>query len=239
MDTASSYVTECKGYTGFDYIIIDNEHSPVEAEASVGIVRAAELTGLTPFARGREISRPAVLKFLDVGVQGLIVPNVKAADEVKELVSYCKYSPLGQRGFCPSRKDGWGFDGELSVRETMDFFNDNVLLIPQCETSEALEAIEEIAAVDGVDSIFVGSFDLSISMGIPGDFENQVFKAALERILKAVHDAGKFCILFAGTPEKAIEGFHSGFDSITYSLDAGIIISCFREKVNYIKENIR
>lgn len=238
VDTASSYVAECIGYTGFDYIIIDNEHSPVEAETSAGIVRAAELTGLTPFARVREISRPAVLKLLDVGVQGLIIPNVKTADEVKELVAYCKYSPLGQRGFCPSRKDGWGFDGELSVRETMDFFNDNVLLIPQCETAEALDAIEEIAAVDGVDGIFVGPFDLSISMGMPGDFENPVFKAALERILKAVHGAGKFCIIFAGSPEKAIDGFNNGFDSVTYSLDAGIIISCFREKVNYIRENM-
>lgn len=238
VDTASSYVAECIGYSGFDYIIIDNEHSPVEAETSTEIIRAAELTGLTPFARVREISRPAILKLLDVGAQGLIVPNVKTAAEVKKLVSYCKYSPLGGRGFCPSRKDGWGFDGELSVRETMDFFNDNVLLIPQCETVEALEVIEEIAAVDGVDGIFIGPFDLSISMGMPGDFENPVFKSALERIRKAVHDAGKFCILFAGTEEKAIEGLNSGFDSVTYSLDAGLIVSCFREKVKYIKGSI-
>ena len=77
-------------------------------------------------------------------------------------------------------------------------------------------------------------------MGIPGDFENPVFKAALSRIFKAVKDAGKFCILFASTPDKAIEGFSNGYDSITYSIDAGVIISCFKEKVEYIKgENVR
>lgn len=237
-DTCSSYVVECIGKTGFDYVIIDNEHSPVEAETSAELIRAAELNGLTPFARVREISRPAILKLLDVGAQGLIVPNVKTVDEVKQIVSYCKYSPLGNRGFCPSRKDGWGFDGNLGVRETMDFFNENVLLIPQCETAEALESIEDIAAVDGVDGIFVGPFDLSISMGIPGEFENPVFKAALRRIVNAVHNAGKFCIIFAGTTEKAIEGYDEGFDSVTYNLDAGLIISCFKEKVNYIKSNI-
>lgn len=239
VDTASSYVVECIGRTGFDYVVIDNEHSPIEAETSAELIRAAELSGLTPFARVREISRPAVLKLLDVGAQGLIVPSVKTVDEVKEIVSYCKYSPLGNRGFCPSRKDGWGFDGNLSVSETMDFFNDNVLLMPQCETVEALETIEEIAAVEGVDGIFVGPFDLSISMGIPGEFDNPVFKAALARILKAAHDAGKFCVIFAATPEKAIEGYSEGFDSVTYSLDASMIVSCFREKVDFIKDSYK
>ena len=234
-DTASPYVVECLGRAGFDYVIIDNEHSPVEAETSAEMIRAAELTGLTPFVRVREISRPAVLKLLDVGAQGLIVPNVNSPDEVRALVSYAKYAPVGNRGFCPSRKDGWGYGLPLGVAETMAHFNDQVLLIPQCETLGALEHIEEIAETEGVDGIFVGPFDLSIAMGIPGRFDTPDFQAALARILRACHAAGKFCLLFAMSTDKVLEGFGQGFDSMTYHLDAGLMIECFRERLREIR----
>ena len=175
-DTASVSLMECLGRTGLDFAIIDNEHSPIEAETTAALVRAAELSGICPLARVREISRPAVLKLLDVGVQGLIVPNVKTLEQVQELVNYAKYYPIGQRGFCPSRKDGWGFDGLGSVPETMRHFNGETLLFPQCETAEALDIIEDICAVDGVDGIFVGPFDLSISMGMPGSSTRRNFR---------------------------------------------------------------
>ena len=237
-DMCSSYAVEAIGKSGFDYIIIDNEHSPIEAETSAEMIRACELSGVTPFCRIREISRPAVLKLLDVGAQGLIVPNVNTLEDVKQLVSFCKYKPIGNRGFCPSRKDGWGFDLNMSVAETMAYFNNEVLLVPQCETVGALENIEEIAATEGVDGIFVGPFDLSISMGMPGDFKNPVFLAALERVQKACCDAGKFCILFTGTAEGVTDGFARGFDSMTYGTDAGLLIECFREKIDGIKKEI-
>ena len=235
VNLASSAVVECIGRTGFDYVIIDNEHSPIEAETSAQLIRATELSGLTPLVRVRENSRPAILKLLDVGAQGIVVPNIRTVDEAKEIVSYAKYRPVGDRGFCPSRKDGWGFDGALSVRETMDFFNENVLLFLQCETAEALACVEDIAAVEGVDGLFIGPFDLSIAMGIPGEFENPAFKEALARVRKAAHDNGKLCLIFAGTPEKTIENFAEGYDSVAYGMDAGILISSFREKVDQIK----
>lgn len=238
VETASESIVECLGRTGFDYIIFDNEHSPIEAETTAKLCRAAELTGITPLARIREISRPAVLKLLDVGVAGLIVPNVKTLDEVHELVSYTKYYPIGQRGFCPSRKDGWGFDFEGTVQETMDYFNENTLLIPQCETLEAFENIEQIAAVDGVDGIFVGPFDLSISMGIPGQFDRPEFQAALTRILNAVHAAGKFCILFTGSVQGVAQGFRQGFDSMTYSLDAALFIKALKAEAEACRQGL-
>lgn len=237
-DMASNYVVECLGRTGFDYVIIDNEHSPVEAETSAEMIRSAELAGITPFCRVREISRPAILKLLDVGAKGLIVPNVNSMEDIEKIVSYCKYKPIGNRGFCPSRKDGWGFDLGLSVPETMNYFNNEVLLIPQCETVGALECIEEIAATEGIDGIFIGPFDLSISMGIPGEFSNPIFQDAIKRVLKACHDAGKFCILFTGTADGVVDGFNKGYDSVTYNLDAGLMIECFRERLNSIKAKL-
>ena len=238
VDTCSSYVVECLGRCGFDYVIIDNEHSPLEAETSAELIKAAELCSMTALARVREISRPAILKLLDVGAKGLIVPNVNTIEDVEKLVSYCKYKPVGNRGFCPSRKDGWGKDLNMSVADTMKYFNDEVLLIPQCETVGALEHIEEIAAMEGVDGIFIGPFDLSISMGIPGEFSNPVFEDAIKRVLDACHNCGKFCMLFAGSEQAVYDGFTKGYDSMTYSLDAGLIIEHIGGKIAEIKEKI-
>lgn len=228
---ASGSVTmmECLGRTGLDFVVIDNEHAPMEAETTVDLVRAAELTGLCPLARVREISRPAVLKLLDVGVKGLIVPNVQSVEDMKTLISYAKYYPLGERGFCPTRKDGWGFDMPDAVPEIMSRFNEETLLIPQCETVGALEAIEEITALDGVDGIFVGPFDLSISMGIPGQFQSEAFQAALTRILCACHEAGKFCLFFGGTKEAVQQGFARGFDGMAYGIDTMLFIQLLRD----------
>lgn len=224
-DTASVSLMECLGRTGLDFAIIDNEHSPIEAE--------------TTAARVREISRPAVLKLLDVGVQGLIVPNVKTLEQVQELVNYAKYYPIGQRGFCPSRKDGWGFDGLGSVPETMRHFNGETLLFPQCETAEALDIIEDICAVDGVDGIFVGPFDLSISMGMPGQLDAPEFQAAITRIVAACHAAGKYCMFFTGTADGVVDGFRRGFDAMAYSLDAALFIQGVKRDVEDIRSRLQ
>ena len=222
--TGSPAVVECLGCAGLDFVILDNEHSPIEAETTAALVRAAELRNITPLARIREISRPAILKLLDVGVQGLIIPDVRSADDIRRIVSYAKYSPVGQRGFCPSRKDGWGTDPQCDVLDTMAHYNAETLVIPQCETAEALADIETIAAMDGVDGIFIGPFDLSISMGIPGDFENPMFRAALERILAACRAAGKPCLIFTGDGAGAAARFAQGYDGVAMGLDATLLI---------------
>ena len=221
-DTASASLMECLGRTGLDFAIIDNEHSPIEAETTAALVRAAELSGICPIARVREISRPAVLKLLDVGVQGLIVPNVKTLEQVHTLVDYAKYYPIGQRGFCPSRKDGWGFDGLGSVPETMRHFNGETLLFPQCETAEALDIIEDICAVDGVDGIFVGPFDLSISMGMPGQFDAPEFQAAITRIVAACRAAGKYCMFFTGTADGVVDPMQPAFSAFVFKIQANM-----------------
>ena len=236
--SGSATVVECLVRTGLDFVVIDNEHSPMEAETSMALIRAAESGGLCPLARVREISRPAVLKLLDVGAQGLIVPNVQSVDDVKKLISYAKYAPVGDRGFCPTRKDGWGFDTAETVWSLMARINAETLLIPQCETVGALNAIEDIVALDGVDGIFVGPFDLSISMGLPGQFDHPDFTAAVDRIIKACHDAGKFCLFFGGTPEAVTAGFLRGFDGMAYSIDTVALIKAVKTDVDAIRKTM-
>ena len=202
------------------------------------LIRAAELSNLTPLCRVRDLSRSAVLKLLDVGARGLIVPNIHSVEEVQQIIDYAKFAPIGQRGFCPTRKDGWGFDTERTTAETMAVMNEATLLLPQCETAEALEHIEEIVALEGVDGVFIGPFDLSISMGIPGQFNHPDFVAALANVQKACRDAGKFCMIFAGAPAAVAERFQQGYDSVAYGLDASVLIAAFKANLADIRSKI-
>lgn len=101
VSTGSAAVVECLGCTGLDFVILDNEHSPIEAETTATLVRAAECRGLTPLARVREISRPAILKLLDVGVQGLIIPDVRGVEDARRIIRYAQIRPLGPARLLP------------------------------------------------------------------------------------------------------------------------------------------
>lgn len=225
-------VMESLARTGLDYVIIDTEHGCFSEETAADAVLAAERGGLLPFVRIGDIRRPYVLRMLDIGARGLIVPNIRTPEEVRELVSAAKFPPLGNRGFCPNRTTGWGADEwSKDVLSYMEECNRRCRLIPQCETREALEQIEEIAALPGVDGIFVGPCDLSIALGVPLQFDHPLLTAAVERILKACRDNGKESYIFAGNMQDAVRWAAKGFDSVTYSLDASVFIQAFRALV--------
>ncbi len=236
VELGGASVIEALGMTGLDYVIIDNEHGPFDVESSEECIRACEHSGLTPLCRVREVSRPAVMKLLDVGARGLIVPYIERIEQVRELIEYAKYPPVGKRGFCGSKKDRWGyaFPGTEPMEAQFEYWNRETLLIPQCETVGALEQIEEITALEGVDGIFVGPFDLSISMGIPGQFKNPVFTAALDRILAACKAAGKFSMVFTGNREWINDYYEMGYDIVTWGMDTVVLIEGFRDLVNGI-----
>ncbi len=216
--------------TGLDYVIIDTEHGCLSVESTADAILAAERGGLLPYVRIGDIRRPYVLRMLDVGARGLIVPNIRSLEQVRELVSAAKFPPLGSRGYCPTRTTGWGADAwSKDVMGYMAECNRRCKLIPQCETAEALEQIEEIAALPGVDGVFVGPCDLSIALGIPLEFDNPLLHRAIERILKACRDAGKESYIFAGNMTNAVYWANKGFDSIAYSLDAAVFINAFQD----------
>ena len=214
---------------GLDYVIIDTEHGCFSEESTADFILAAERGGLLPYVRIGDIRRPYVLRMLDIGARGLIVPQIRSVGEVEELISHAKFPPLGNRGYCPNRTTGWGADEwSKDVRAYMDECNRRCRLIPQCETRGALEQIEEIAALPGVDGVFVGPCDLSIDLGIPLEFDNPVLIRAIERILKACRDNGKESYIFAGNMADAVKWGRRGFDSVTYSLDASVFTDAFR-----------
>lgn len=170
---------ECLGYTGLDFVIIDTEHGPFDTETMMDLIRAAESVRLTPVVRIADVTHREIQRAADCGAQGLIVPCLREVDEYRKLVDLGKYPPLGNRGFIKGRGCGFGNQpwAAGSLEDYMASSDEKLMLIPQCETVESLQHIEEIAALPGIDAIFIGPFDLSISMGIPGRFQLPEFPA--------------------------------------------------------------
>lgn len=233
----SMVAVEALGVTGLDYVVIDMEHSPIAIDEAARYVTAADAAGLTPFLRVNEATRSAVLRALDIGAMGIVVPCIETVEQLRELVGHAKFHPAGNRGYCVTRDGRWGFapsyqDGMMGY---MDIQNADTLFIPQCETSGCLENIEEIAAIDGVDGIMIGPYDLSIAMGIPGQFDSPRFEDAVARILKACKDAGKLSVIFTGAAADAKARLAQGFDSALVGLDALTLINAYKAIVKEVE----
>ncbi len=230
VELGGANVMECLAGTGLDYVILDAEHGPFSPESAAEMLRAAENRGLTVYVRIGSVTRPEVLRMLDVGARGLVVPCIRSVGQVKELVDHAKFPPVGRRGYCPTRTSAWGAVAWSSDAESyMAECNRRVRVIPQCETKEALEHIAEIAALPGVDAVFIGPCDLSIDMGIPLQFDNSLLLDAIRRIISACHANGKECLIFAGSLKDAKKWLDFGADSIAYSLDAAVLSAAYRQ----------
>ena len=228
---------ECMAYSGLDYVIIDTEHAPVGIDFVADAVVAADAAGIVPVVRINEISRSAVLQPLDVGAKALIVPAVKTVEQVRQLVQYAKFAPLGNRGCCPTRDGGWNRAPHAAngYEAYMAHSNHDTLLIPQCETRGCLEHIEEIAAMDGVDGIFIGPLDLSIALSVAGQFDAPVMQEALKRVQNACKAVNKPLFIFCGDAVAARRYLADGFDSVALSLDAMVLTQAYRTAVDAIK----
>lgn len=228
---------ECLGYTGLDFVIVDTEHGPFDTETMMDLIRAAESVRLTPVVRIADVSHKEIQRAADCGAEGLIVPCLRTVEEYKKLVALAKYPPLGNRGFIKGRGCGFGNQewaaGTLS--EFMENSNEKLLVLPQCETVESLAHIEEIASLPGIDGIFIGPFDLSISMGIPGEFGHQDFKAAVEKIAAAFHREGKPVYIYANNAAETRAYMAAGMDGIAVSLNSIIFTDAYKKLVAEIR----
>lgn len=236
-ELGSTAGVQCLALAGFDYIIIDLEHGPFDPAMAADFVRAAKLHGTVPFARVQGLERPDILKLLDVGAMGLIIPAVKTAEQVRRIVEYGKYRPLGERGLAGAAgSDFWMAEcASMGLPAYLAHANSETMLIPQCETLECLEELDAIASIPGVDGIFVGPMDLSSAMGIPGQVEAPVFREALRRIQRVCAAHGKFSMIFAGNPEAARDYLALGYDSVTCGMDAMTLIAACRDLVRQVR----
>ena len=228
--TGSPIAAECMAVAGLDYFIFDMEHSPYGLDEAVACIRASESSGISPLVRIPEITRENILKALDAGADGIVIPAVRTLEEAERIVEYGKYYPQGNRGYCPTRANGFGFSDAMSegILPYAARCNKETMLIPQCETLECLSDIDRISALDGIDGIFIGPFDLSLAMGIPGEFTKREFTDAIEHIRRTVQGNGKPVFIFCPDTESAILRAEQGYDSLTVSLDTGMLINSYK-----------
>ncbi|MBQ3078735.1 MAG: hypothetical protein IJC48_01875 [Clostridia bacterium] len=228
---------EVLGQLGFDFIVIDAEHCQYDFADVEKFIRAAECRNLTPIVRTADFSRNNILKMLDLGAMGLFIPFIKTADEVRQAAALCKYPPMGERGLGHAHKVGYGLDPIVNTGRPEDYLewaNENTLLLPQCETAEAVANIEEILKVEGVAGIFIGPFDLSISMGIPCQFNHPRFIEAVDKVKTACNRAGKMVFTMGMTPADAEMRFSQGFDGVL-ATDTSFLIRAAREYIEGVK----
>ena len=238
-EIGNANVAEALSYSDLDYMIIDTEHGPFDVESVMLMLRSAELHQTTALVRSKDSNRNSILKLLDIGAAGLIIPQIHSVEEIRRIVEYGKYYPVGERGVAFGRCAGWGYEtyAQGDIQNYFTYCNKQTLLIPQCETQGCLDNIEEIAKVEGVDGIFVGPYDLSVAMGIPTQFEKPEFKAAIDRIVSAVHAAGKFVMIYCADPQVAKARMSQGFDSVTVNNDVNLYVEALNALVKSIKQD--
>jgi 4-hydroxy-2-oxoheptanedioate aldolase len=177
-------LVEVLGYQAWDFLVFDGEHGVLEPRDCENMVRAAELRGVTPIVRVPTNLPPQILRLMDTGAQGLHVPWVNSAAEADAAVRSVKYHPRGQRGLAGVRAADYGQAGSLA--DYTQRANAETLVVVHIETAEAVERAGEIAAVDGVDVVFIGPTDLSQSLGVPGQTQHPDVQAAIDKIVQAV-----------------------------------------------------
>ncbi|GAB3558378.1 HpcH/HpaI aldolase family protein [Spirosoma fluminis] len=195
-------VAELCGFSGLDFYMIDGEHSPVTTAQVQEIVRACEGSGITPLARVRSNDPKLILQFLDVGVMGIMMPGVKTADEAQSLVQAVKYPPLGKRGFGPVRAADYLL-GTMNQGEYVQFANEQTLVLPQIEDQEAIDNLDELLAIEGVDGFVIGPRDLAMSMGYYDGPGHDEVKRTIAGVVDRIRKAGLIAGTTAATGEQA------------------------------------
>lgn len=205
----SPEAVELLGWAGFEFVIIDAEHGPQNLETVANMVRAAEASETTPLVRVAINEPQNILRHLDTGAQGLQMPMVNTREDAERAVASALYPPRGRRGLAGVRAGGFGV--RESVADYAASANDEMLVIVQIETVEALGNLDSIIGVPGIDIVFFGATDLSSSMGIPGQTRDERVVNAIADAGKVVMDAGLVAGTIVGTPEQAVEWQGQGF----------------------------
>ncbi len=206
-------ITETFARAGFDFIAIDMEHSTISVEQAQRIIAASQAEGVPCLPRPVSHSNDWFKPLLESGADGLLVQMVNKPEEVEEIIRHLKYPPIGNRSFGVSRAQAYGFDFD----EYIKCWNDTSSFIIQVESIEAVENIEKLLAFDEVDGVMVGPYDISGSLGVPGQTSHPLVIEASKKVIKACERFGKSCgtQVADATMESVQELFDMGY---TYAI---------------------
>jgi 2-keto-3-deoxy-L-rhamnonate aldolase RhmA len=227
-------VAEILAAVGFDWIAVDMEHTSIDYRTLQELLCGIERCGAAGFVRIEDNNPVAVKRVLDCGARGIIVPQVNSREQAERAVAAAKYPPMGIRGVALGRASEYG----ASFQEYFESFNDEVVVMAQIEHVQAVERIESILSVEGLDGVFLGPYDLSCSMGITAQFDHPRMAAAREVVKNAASKAGKALGIHETRPEVgAVEGLLAeGFRFIGCSIDTVFLRSASRQLLEGIRK---
>lgn len=230
-------MAEIMASAGFDWVVVDLEHSVTAIDTAAEMIRAIDLSGAAPLVRLTSNNADLIKRVMDAGAQGIIVPMVNSAAEAERAVGAVHYAPQGYRGAGLGRAQGYG----ARFQEYFAWQKDQPVVIVQVEHTKAVENLASILSVDGVDGFIVGPYDLSCSMGIPGQFDHPQFSAAMTRIRETAQRLGIAAGLHVVEPDLVLleKCLREGYRLIAYGCDIRFLDVLSRQGVQRFKELTR
>jgi len=232
MNCAYPAFIEICGHAGFDFAVIDLEHGSLHTLAAEDLCRAADCVGLAPIVRVRKNDGPQIQRALDIGSAGVQIPQIETIEEAEAAVRSAKYSPLGSRGlsFC-TRAGVYGAAGTQITNQ----MNEASLVVIHIEGQRGLENLEEIISVPQIDVIFLGPYDLSQSLGIPGQVSDPRVIEQMQRAVSTIRNTGKAVGTFADNPEVAKRWIDVGVQYVGLGVDVGIFFKACQALVKAVR----
>lgn len=228
-------VAEILSAYGMDWLVIDTEHGPMDWQTVENLLRAMKGTEVVPLIRVAGNDPFLIKKALDRGAMGVLVPMINSAEEARSAVAAAKYPPEGFRGMAGTRASRYGLDMEAYVEN----WNRDVLVVIQVETRAGLENVAAIAAVPGVDVLFVGPNDLSASLGIFRQYDHPVFQDAVRRIRDAAREHGVAPGYMGRDAASVLAKVDEGFTFIAAGTDVGLLKEAASSTYRAIRQGLQ
>lgn len=210
-------IAEIFANAGFDWLVVDLEHSTISIDQAGELIRTIDLSGVVPLVRLTANDPNQIKRVMDAGAHGIVVPNVNTPQEAEAAVAATRYAPLGRRGVGLARAQAYG----PGFMDYLDWQKDGPVVIVQIEHVSALDQLEKIFSIDGVDGFIIGPYDLSCSMGMPGNFEHPEFIGAMRKILATGLALGCPAGLHIVEPDalRLEQVLEEGYRFVAYSVD--------------------
>ena len=225
-----AFVEVC-GYAGFEFVVIDLEHSPLHVLAAEDLCRAADCVEMAAMVRVRKNDASQIQRALDIGSAGVQVPQIETALEAQGVVNAAKYSPIGSRGLSFNTRAG---NYTAAGTDITNRLNDQSLVVIHVEGTRGVENLPEIVQVPHIDVIFLGPYDLSQSLGIPGQVNDPRVVDLMKESIALIRSAGKAAGTFADTPERAKFWKAAGVQYVTLGVDVAIFLQACRQLVEAV-----
>ncbi len=237
VEFTSPEVARMLAAAGFDYIFIDTEHGAFDHESVTNIIRAGRSMDLTCLVRVPDNAYHLIARTLDLGAHGIMVPRTETREQVENIIRAAKYPPWGSRGFGVRPIIT---DYELSpAADQIEHLNEDTIVIAQIESKRAIDDIEDLLSVNGVDVALIGPNDLSISLGVPGEHMHASMIEAIQKVVDTCAQKGIASGIHVRDMSVLQFWMERGMTFITCDTDVGLLISAAMQAVNTLRESIK